>query len=51
MSVIEKSPMYDSLKARYEKNFVRKDQLQQYVSLGKITAAEYKEITGEDLAV
>lgn len=51
MSVVEKSKMFDSLKARFEKNFVRKDQLAQYVELKKITAAEYKEITGEDLAV
>ncbi|WMI80891.1 XkdX family protein [Anaerotignum sp. MB30-C6] len=51
MSTVEKSQMYDSLKARYEKNFVRKDQLAQYVGLKKITTAEYKEITGEDLVV
>ncbi|WMI82040.1 XkdX family protein [Anaerotignum sp. MB30-C6] len=51
MSTATKSPMFDSLKARYEKNFVRKDQLQQYVEFNKITAAEYKEITGEDLTV
>ncbi len=43
------SPMFENLKLRYEKNFVRKDQLQRYVSLGKITAEEYKQITGEDL--
>lgn len=51
MSTVEKSPMFDSLKARYEKNFVRKDQLQQYVKLAKITTTEYKEITGDDLVV
>jgi len=50
MSVAEKSPMFDSLITRYKKNFVRKDQLAQYVELKKITALEYKEITGEDLA-
>lgn len=44
-----KSPMFVDLKVRYEKNFVRKDQLAKYVGFGKITAEEYKEITGEDL--
>ncbi len=44
-----RSPRYEDLKKRYEKNFVRKDQLQKYVEFGKITAEEYKEITGEDL--
>lgn len=43
------SPMFEVLKTRYEKNFVRKDQLQKYVAFGKITAEEYKQITGEDL--
>lgn len=45
------SPMFNILKEKYGMNFVRKDQLAKYVALGKITAAEYKEITGEDLAV
>ncbi len=49
MSVEVKSPMFDSLKMRFEKNFVRKDQLQKYAEYGKITAEEYKVITGEDL--
>ncbi len=44
------SPMYDTLKTRYEKNFVRKDQLQKYVEFGKITTEEYQEITGEELS-
>ena len=43
--------MFDLLKARYEKNFVRKDQLKRYVELGKITAAEYQVITGEAYVV
>ncbi|GEM_PF-1900765 len=51
MSLVGKSPMFDSLSMRYSKKFVRKDQLAQFVELKKITAAEYKEITGEDLAV
>ena len=33
--------MFEILKKRYEKNFVRKDQLQRYVVLGKITQEEY----------
>ena len=42
------SPMFENLKLRFEKNFVRKDQLQKFVGFGKITTEEYKEITGED---
>ena len=40
--------MYEILKQRYERNFVRKDQLQRYVALGKITQQEYLEIVGEN---
>lgn len=36
--------MFEILKARYERNFVRKDQLQKYVKLGKITQEEYNKI-------
>ena len=43
------SPMFENLKLRFEKNFVRKDQLQKFVGFGKITTEEYKDITGEDL--
>ena len=50
MAEITHSPMYDTLKTRYQKNFVRKDQLQKYMEFGKITAEEYKVITGEDLS-
>lgn len=39
--------MFNSLKERYEKNWCRKDQLQQFVSLGAITVEEYEIITGE----
>ncbi|AMJ40467.1 XkdX family protein [Anaerotignum propionicum] len=49
MSTETKSLMFGILKTRYEKNFVRKDQLQKYVAFGKITAKEYEQITGEDL--
>lgn len=36
--------MYEILKQRYERNFVRKDQLQRYVALGKITQQQYQQI-------
>lgn len=39
--------MYEILKQRYERNFVRKDQLQRYVILGKITQQQYLDIVGE----
>ena len=39
--------MYELLKQRYERNFVRKDQLQRYVTLGKITQEQYLDIVGE----
>ncbi len=44
---MSKSSMFEDLKYRYNKNWCRKDQLQQYVDLGAITAEEYEEITGE----
>ncbi len=39
--------MYEILKQRYQRNFVRKDQLQRYVALGKITQKQYLDIIGE----
>lgn len=39
--------MYEILKQRYERNFVRKDQLQRYVALGKITQQQYEQIIKE----
>ncbi len=39
--------MYEILKQRYERNFVRKDQLQRYVTLGKITREQYEQIVKE----
>ncbi len=36
--------MYEILKQRYQRNFVRKDQLLRYVALGKITQEEYQNI-------
>ncbi|NLK36924.1 MAG: XkdX family protein [Epulopiscium sp.] len=37
--------MFEILKMRFEKNFVRMDQLRQYVLLGKITAEQFETIT------
>ena len=39
--------MFKILKQRYERNFVRKDQLQRYVTLGIITQQQYLDIVGE----
>lgn len=39
--------MFEILKQRYERNFVRKDQLQRYVALGKITQQQYEQIVKE----
>ena len=39
--------MFEILKQRYERNFVRKDQLQRYVTLGKITQQQYEQIVKE----
>jgi len=40
--------MFELLKMRYERNFVRKDQLQRYVALGKITQQQYEQIVKEN---
>lgn len=39
--------MFELLKEKYQKNFVRKDQLLRYVALGKITKEEYEKIVAE----
>ncbi|WP_139136394.1 XkdX family protein [Oceanobacillus sp. E9] len=39
--------MFESLKERYEKGWVRRDQLKKYVELTIITEAEYALITNE----
>lgn len=44
---MKKSPMFDDLKRRYEKNWCRKDQLARFTELGAITPGEYEEITGD----
>ncbi len=43
--------MFEILKQRYERNFVRKDQLQRYVTLGKITQEQYLDIVGKNQEV
>ena len=40
--------MYEILKERYKKNFVRKDQLLRYVALNKITQEQYQNIIEEN---
>ena len=39
--------MFESLKKRYEMNFVTKEQLQQFVIFGRITQEEYNLIVAE----
>ena len=39
--------MFEILKKKYQKNFVRKDQLLKYVTLGVITKEEYTTIIEE----
>lgn len=36
--------MYEILKKKYQLGYVRQDQLQRYLSLGKLTEAEYQDI-------
>lgn len=38
--------MFESIKARYERGWIRDDQLERYVDLGVITQAQASEITG-----
>ncbi len=40
--------MYETLKKRYEMGFCTKEQLYRYVTLGKLTQAEYEGIIGAD---
>ena len=39
---------FEKYKARYERGGCTKEQLRRIVELGRLTPAEYKEITGED---
>jgi uncharacterized XkdX family phage protein len=40
--------MFENIKNRYDKGWVRIDQLRRYVELGVITVEEFKLICGED---
>ena len=40
--------MYEKIKERYDKGYIRIDQLRRYVELGVITPEQYKEICGKD---
>lgn len=40
--------MFERIKERYQKGYVRKDQLKRYVELGVITPMQYKEICGDE---
>lgn len=40
--------MYKKIKQRYDKGYIRKDQLARYVELGVISGEQYKLICGED---
>ena len=42
-----KSARFDTLKARYERDGCRKDQLAQFVQLEALAPDEYEKITGE----
>lgn len=39
--------MFETIKTRFEKGFVRIDQLRRYVELGVITEIQFEEICGE----
>lgn len=39
--------MFEKIKARYFKGYVRRDQLKRYVALGIISQQQYEEICGE----
>lgn len=39
--------MFDNIKARFEKHYIRIDQLRRYVELGVITHEEFEQICGE----
>ena len=40
--------MFETIKTRFEKEFVRIDQLRRYVALGVITPEQFKQISGDD---
>ncbi|WP_257006977.1 XkdX family protein [Shouchella clausii] len=47
MEEVKRSPRFEDLKRRYEKNWCRKDQLRRFVELEALTPEEYEIITGE----
>ncbi len=42
--------MYEKIKVRYLKGYIRLDQLKRYVMLGIISEEQYEEICGEKFA-
>lgn len=40
--------MFEKVKKYYDRGFYTKAQVADFVAKGKLTAAQYKEITGED---
>ena len=42
--------MYKKIKSRYNKGYIRIDQLKRYVELGVITPKQYETICGEEYA-
>lgn len=40
--------MFEMIKTRFEKGFVRLDQLRRYVELGVLTPEQFNQISGED---
>jgi len=42
--------MFEKIKARYLKGYIRRDQLKRYVTLGIISTEQYEEICGERFA-
>ncbi|AMQ66621.1 hypothetical protein BH753_gp139 [Bacillus phage Shbh1] len=42
-----RSPMFENLRERYNRHWIRKDQLRRYVELEVITPEEYELISGE----
>ena len=44
---MEHSKMFEKIKARYDKGYIRLDQLHRYVELEAITPEEYEEICGQ----
>ena len=46
-AAVTHSAKFDTYKKRYDRGGCTKEQLEQLVALGILTAAEYEEITGE----